>query len=315
MSSPPVVESASEPDTTHHGRFIAPTVLSSLANLELVARTVAEGTLMGLHRTPKFGFSQEFAEYRAYEPGDDLRHIDWNVYARSDRTYIKRFSGDTNNHVMVLVDQSSSMGVNTSSEKYVSKCDYARFMAAAFVYLAARQHDAIGLLLFSDAIGAYRPPSTRPTSVRMLYHLLDDMQCTGGSNWHLPLAHVQSRLHKRSLLVVISDFYTDPAGLREVLKGLAARGHDLLLVHVLDPAERKVALTDAVTLEDSESGAVMEVSPDEMAAGYETRLRLHVDELKQAVLDAGGHYLGVTTDQPLDRTLADYLRFRARRQQ
>lgn len=270
---------------------------------------------MGLHRTPKFGFSQEFAEYRAYEPGDDLRHIDWNVYARSDRTYIKRFSGDTNNHVMVLVDQSSSMAANAGNEKYLSKCDYARYAAASFVYLAARQHDAIGLLLFNDSIGAYRAPSTRHTHVRMLYHLLDDMPCAGGSDWHLPLEHVQSRLHRRSLLVVISDFYTQPTELRDVLKSLAARGHDLLLVHVLDPTERQADLFDAVTLEDSETGTVMEVSPDEVATGYAQRLRTHVDGLRQAVIEAGGHYLGVTTDQPLDRTLADYLRFRARRRQ
>ncbi len=294
-----------------YGRLIDPSVLAELANLELVARTVVEGTLLGLHRSPGFGFSQEFAEYRAYEPGDDLRHVDWNVFARTDRTYIKRFLGDTNNHIMVLLDQSASMAVAAPGR--VQKRDYARFLAAAIVYLAARQHDAVGMLLFNDAIQTYRPPSTRRTRVRMLYHLLDQMDFSGGSDWQAPLEHVQSRLVNRSLLVVISDFYTDPGVLGETLKGLGARGHDLLLVHVLDPGERSFDTAGAVTLEDAETGDVMEVSPEELSVEYPERLAQHVEKLTRATLDAGGHYLGVFTDQPLDRALADYLRFRSRR--
>jgi uncharacterized protein (DUF58 family) len=299
-----------------HQRLIEPGVLAQLANLELVARTAVEGTLVGLHRSPTFGFSQEFAEYRAYMPGDDLRYIDWNVYARADKTYIKRYFGDTNCQLMVLLDTSASMDPprvpDARSAKTVSKLDYLRFFAAALIYLAARQHDAVGLLTFDEGIGVYRRPVTRPARVRALYHQLDALESGGGTNWQQALEYVHSQVKKRSLLVLISDFYTEPGTLAQVLRGLAARGHDLLLVHILDPEERHIRLRGAATLRDVETGEVMEVTPDELAAEYPQRLRAHVASLKKLTVGMGGHYLQVDTDQPLDRTLAGYLRFRAR---
>ena len=299
-------------------RLIEPAVLSQLANLELIARTSVEGALIGLHRSPAFGFSQEFAEYRAYVPGDDLRYIDWNVFARTDKTYVKRYFGDTNCQLMVLVDVSASMAPMDRSRNgeegggAVSKLDYARFFAAALVYLASRQHDAVGLLAFNEAVRSYRPPLRRHAAVRTLYHELDELECFGGTNWQLALERVQGQLKKRSLLVVISDFYTDPEDLAQVLRGLTARGHDLLLVHVLDPGEREVRFKDAATLKDAETGEIMEITPEEVASEYPRRLRAHADALKKQTLGMGGHYLQVDTDQPLDLTLAGYLRFRAR---
>ena len=294
-------------------RLIEPRVLAQLSNLELVARTAVEGALLGLHRSPTFGFSQEFAEYRAYVPGDDLRYVDWNVYARTDKTYIKRFFGDTNCQLMVLVDTSASMDSQEAfGSSAVSKLDYARFFAAALVYLAARQHDAVGLLAFNDAVHIYRPPVARHSAVRRLYHELDGLKSSGATNWQLPLEHVQGRLKKRGLVVVISDFYTEPDDLAAVLRGLAARGHDLLLVHVLDPVERDTRLQGAATLRDAETGEVMEVTPQELSSEYPQRLRAHVAMLEKLTHAMGGHYLQVDTDQPLDRTIAGYLRFRAR---
>ncbi|MCZ6658741.1 MAG: DUF58 domain-containing protein [Gammaproteobacteria bacterium] len=294
-------------------RLIEPTILAQLANLELVARTAVEGMLVGLHRSPTFGFSQEFAEYRAYMPGDDLRYIDWSVYARTDKTYIKRYFGDTNCQLMVLLDTSASMDpLDTPTSGAVTKLDYARFFAAALVYLAARQHDAVGLLAFNEGIHVYHPPATRPARVRILYHELDRLESRGGTDWRQALEYVQTRLRKKSLLVVLSDFYTEPEDLAHVLRGFVARGHDVLLIHVLDPGEREVRLKRAATLRDVETGEVMEVSPDELAADYPKRLQSHVDSLERLTLRMGGHYLQVYTDQPLDRTLAGYLRFRAR---
>ncbi len=294
-------------------RLIEPKVLAQLSNLELVARTAVEGALLGLHRSPTFGFSQEFAEYRAYVPGDDLRFVDWNVYARTDRTYIKRFFGDTNCQLMVLVDTSASMGLHDGwTVDAVSKLDYARFFAAALVYLAARQHDAVGLLAFNDAIHVHRPPVARHSTVRALYHVLDELKSSGATNWQLPLERVQGQLKKRGLIVVISDFYAEPEELASVLRGFAARGHDLLLVHVLESAERDLRLQGAATLRDAETGEVMEVTAQELTAQYPQRLRTHVATLEKLTLAMGGHYLQVDTDQPLDRTISGYLRFRAR---
>lgn len=293
-------------------RLIEPAVLAQLDNLELLARTVVEGALTGLHRSPSFGFSQEFAEYRAYVPGDDLRYIDWNVFARSDRMVVKRFYGDTNCQLMVLLDTSASMAPHQASEDAVSKLDYARFLAAALVYLAQRQHDAVGLLAFNDRIHTYRPPTARAAGIRSLYHALDEVRASGGSNWQLPLEHVQGQLKKKGLLVVVSDFYTEPDELSQLLRGLAAKGHDLLLVHVLDPAERRLQLERTATLQDVETGQVMEVTAEEVRDAYPQRLEQHLQTLKTLTLGMGGHYLQVDTDQPLDHTLAGYLRFRAR---
>lgn len=294
-------------------RLIDPAILAQLAHLELIARTAVEGALMGLHRSPNFGFSQEFAEYRAYVPGDDLRHIDWNVYARSDKMYIKRFFGDTNCQLMLLLDTSISMdpedGFHLGS---VSKLDYARFFAAALVYLAGRQHDAVGLLAFNDELGTYRPPQTRDRSIRALYHELERVQASGGTDWQAALEYVQARLRQKSLVVVLSDFYVSPQELQKVLRGLAARGHDLLLVHILDPQEKELKLTDGATLRDAETGAVMEVSPREVETEYKERLSTHLSDLNRLTRSMGAHYLQVDTTEPLDRSIANYLKFRAR---
>jgi uncharacterized protein (DUF58 family) len=295
-----------------HQRLIEPTVLARLNNLELIARTAVEGALIGLHRSPSFGFSQEFAEYRAYMPGDDLRYIDWNVFARTDRTYVKRYFGDTNCQLMLLVDTSASMQAEEPGKGAVSKLDYARFFGAALVYLAHRQHDAVGLLTFNDRIHSFRPPTARAAGVRTIYHELDDMHASGGSNWQLPLEHVQGQFKKSGLIVVISDFYTEPDALAKVLTGLAARGHDLLLVHVLDPEEKSLNLSQTATLKDAETGEVMEVTKEEVRRDYPERLANHIDTLKRLTLGMGGHYLQVDTNEPLDRTLAGYLHFRAR---
>ena len=295
-----------------HDRLIEPAVLARLNNLELVARTAVEGMLIGLHRSPSFGFSQEFAEYRAYMPGDDPRDIDWNVYARTDRTYVKRYFGDTNCRLMMLLDISASMAGLDEGAGVVSKLDYGRFFAAALVYLAHRQHDAAGLLAFNDQVRRFRPPTGRSAGVRALYHELDGLTPGGGSDWTLPLTRVQSQLRRSGLVVLISDFYTDPDELAGVLRGLAANGHDLLLVHLLDPAEETPAMTEATTLRDAETGEIMEVTPAELQSDYPQRLESHITRLRQLTLGMGGHYLRVSTAEPLDRVLAGYLRFRAR---
>lgn len=292
-------------------RLIPPATLAELSNLELLARTVVEGTLTGLHRSPRFGFSQEFAEYRAYVPGDDLRFIDWNVFARTDKTYVKRFFGDTNTRLMVLLDASASMGVQPAHGA-LHKIDYGRFLAAALVHLASRQHDAVGLAVFADDVREYRPPSGRARTSEALYHVLDSVTAEGATDWWRVLDHVSARLRKRSLMVMISDFFCDPEHLGARLRGLSAHGHDLLIVHVLDPAERRMPPEPGTTLRDVETGAVMTVAAEDLAREYGVRVADHLRRLEQATLSAGGHYLLMPTDQPLDRGLANYLRFRER---
>jgi len=303
---------------TAAARLIAPATLARLANLELLARTVVEGVLIGVHRSPRFGFSQEFAEYRPYAVGDDPRFIDWNVFARSDRTYVKRFFGDTNTRVNLLVDTSASMGAGGARRRdgehggAVGKLDYARYLAAALVYLARRQHDAVGLAAFADSVYLQRPPSARPRAAKALYHLLDGLEAGGRTDFAGLLAHAAARLGKRALLVLISDLYCDPDELGGGLRCLAAGGHDLLVLHVLDPAEREPALGDAAALRDVETGEVVDVAAEDLRRGYPERLAAHAGALEGAVRSAGGHYRLMYTAAPLDRALGDYLRFRER---
>jgi uncharacterized protein (DUF58 family) len=296
-------------------RLVPPEVLAQLANLELVARTAVDGSLTGLHRSPRFGFSQEFAEYRAYVPGDDLRFVDWNVFGRSDRLFVKRFFGDTNTSLMVLLDSSASMGVGLEELEppgRVSKLDYGRFLAASLACLAARQHDAAGLLLFGDAVHVHLPPSPRALALQRLYHALDEVEAAGDATLPEAVDQLVGQLRGRSLLVLISDCYVEAQALAGGLGKLRARGHDLLLVHLLTPEEHAPPATAPMTLRDAETGRDLSVDGSELAGGYRERVAGHIAQLRSVTLAAGGHYLQIDTDEPLDGPLLRYLKFRAR---
>ena len=214
--------------------LLDPTLLSRLSNLELVARTVVDGFLTGLHRSPLFGFSLEFAEYRPYVQGDDPRFIDWNVFSRTERTYIKRYLGETNTHLVILFDASASMGFGSRG---VTKIQYARFLASALAYLSIRQHDAAGLIIFDNKVRSFRPPSTRPGHLLALLHLLEQAEPATTTNIELPFEHFQQHLTHRGLVAVISDFYADPERVLKAVRPLAYHGQDMVFFHILDPAE------------------------------------------------------------------------------
>jgi uncharacterized protein (DUF58 family) len=230
--------------------LLTPEVLAGLANLELVARTAVEGFLVGLHRSPHFGFSQEFAEFRAYNEGDDPRFVDWNVYARTERTYIRRYEGETNTRLMVLLDASASMGYQSAK---VSKLQYGKYLAAALAYLASKQHDPVGLIVFDEAIRHYRPPSGRSGSLQGVLHALDT--ATPGQKTDLEGCFLKFREHlnRRGLVAIISDLYCDPIAMSKAVQPLAYTGHDMVFFHVLDPAELQPQWRDSVLFEDMES--------------------------------------------------------------
>lgn len=290
-------------------RLIPPEILAGLGNLELVARAVVDGMLNGLHRSDVFGFSQEFAEYRDYVPGDDPRFVDWNAYARTGRPYVKRFEGETNTRLMLMLDVSASMGFGAGD---VSKLDYSRWLAVALAWLAHRQHDAVGLFAFHDAVAAFQPPSGRGVAGEHLFHTLDGLRAGSGTDWSAALRHLGTRVSRRGILAVLSDFYCAPDVLGQALRGLCVRGHDVFLVHVLDPAEREPDLGRGAALRDAETAEVMEVDGQELRSGYPERLADHERGLRRAAASAGADYVRMDTDQPLDRALFEYLRFRAR---
>lgn len=292
-------------------RLLAPDVLAGLSNLELVARTAVEGSLIGLHRSAKFGFSQEFAEYRAYSPGDDLRFIDWNVFARTDRMFVKRFYGDTNTRLVVALDVSASMAAD-GGEGTVDKLTYGKFTAAALVHLAARQHDAAGVVLFADRLVGFHPPKTGPRATGRLYHALDEAEAGGATDWLGVTRQLSGRIPNRSLVVLISDLYVTREAFAEGIRQLGVRGHDLLVIHLLSPVDYRPDAAGSVTLKDAESARTMAVDRADLEGAYPVRLDAHIAGMRQEVLGNGGHYLQMNTDQPLNATLKRYLNFRAR---
>jgi len=290
--------------------LLRPEVLAELGNLDLVARAVVEGFLIGLHRSPWFGFSQEFAEYRAYAEGDDPRFIDWNVFARTDRTYIKRYIGETNTRLEILLDASASMGFSSGG---VSKLQYGKFIAATLTYLAARQHDAVGLMVFDETVREHRPSSSRPGHVQSVLHAIDRAEPGTGTQYGAPFERFHEYQKGRGLVTMISDFYFDPDAMLEAIQPLAYQGQDVLLLQVLDPQELEPRLRESALMEDMETKERMEVSPSFMHARYRERIRAHIDALEKSAMRAGADYFFCDTSRPLGDVLRRYFNFRRRR--
>jgi len=292
-------------------RYLDPAVLAGISGLDLVAKTVVDGFVAGLHRSPDFGFSQEFAEYRAYSPGDDLRHVDWNVFARTERAYLKRYRGETNTLLTVLLDASSSM--NYSSHK-ITKMDYARFVAASLFYLTTQtQRDAAGLIVFDDEVRTYIRASTRQGQLYRLLSGLENAEPRARTNYAKPLLHFQNFLRKRGMVVVISDFFESPETIVRTIEPLRYHGNEVVLFHVLDPQELKPELDEPVLLIDMETQESLEVTPEYGREEYRTKVQSHITQLKDRTRAAGMDYHLLVTDRPLDGALREYLTLRQRR--
>lgn len=289
-------------------RFLDPAVLASIGNLELLARTVVDGFVAGLHRSAEFGFSQEFAEYRAYTPGEDPRHIDWNLFARTERTYLKRYRGETNSQMTVLLDASNSMKYSSHA---VSKMDYARYAAASLMYMSIKyQRDAAGIIVFDDDVRESVRPSTRQGQLYRVLGALDRAEAAARTNFANPMRHAHELLRRRGMVMVFSDFFGAPEEIIESIEPLRYHGSEVTLFQVLDPKELKPELRGPSVLEDMETGQVMEVIPDYAKNEYRRRLNEHLAAVESRARAAGMDYRLLVTDQPLDATLQAYLSLR-----
>lgn len=289
-------------------RFLDPAVLAGISGLDLVAKTVVDGFVNGLHRSPDFGFSQEFAEYRAYSPGDDLRHVDWNVFARTERAYLKRYRGETNSILTVLLDASNSMKFSSHS---VSKMDYARFTAASLFYLAIQnQRDAAGLIVFDDEIRTYIRPSTRQGQLHRLLSGLEQAEPHARTDFAKPLHHFQQFLRRRGIVVFISDFYDSPEHIVRTVEPLRFHGNEVVLFHVLDPKEIRPEIGEPSTLIDLETQERIEITPEYVRDEYRKKFDAHVEALRDKARGAGMDYHLLVTDRPLDDALREYLSIR-----
>jgi uncharacterized protein (DUF58 family) len=289
-------------------RFLDPAVLHGISSLDLVAKTVVDGFVSGLHRSPEFGFSLEFAEYRAYTPGDDLRHVDWNLFARTERCYLKRYRGETNTQLTVLLDASNSMKYASGA---VTKMDYARYMAASLFYLSIHnQHDPAGLIVFDDEVRNYVRPSTRVGQLPRLLAGLEQAEPAARTDFGKPMKHFQQFLRRRGIVLVISDFYEEPETIVKTIEPLRFHGNEVVLFHLLDPKEIFPDLRGPAVLVDLETDQRLEVIPDYVKHQYRAKMDRHLAEMREKTQAAGMGYQLLTTDKPLDKALTEYLTLR-----
>jgi uncharacterized protein (DUF58 family) len=292
-------------------RFIDPSVIARLGTMELKARTVVEGFLGGLHRSPYQGFSVEFAEYRQYLPGDDLSTLDWKIYARSDRHYVKKFQEDTNLECQVLLDVSASMGYRGSAP--MSKLEYGSVLAASLAFLMHRQRDATGLIAFDDRIRFRLPAGARAGHLHALLLALEHMACGSQSNVARPLRQLAEALFKRSLVVLISDLLDDPEPVIKGLRQLKTRGTDVIVFQVLDPYELTFPFHGPSRFHDVESAEEIVAEPSAIRTSYLRELAGLTLRFDRELRGAGIDYVQLDSSKPLDFALLGYLAARERK--
>lgn len=284
--------------------FLDPALLARISDLPLLARTVVDGFMHGLHRSARKGLSLDFAEHRQYQPGDDLRRIDWKAYARTDRFYVKEYEADTNAGVLFALDVSGSMDY-AGAEGGVNKFTYARMLVASLAWLAQRQGDRVGLATFRDRLVEMIPPSTR--HLNLLLHALGRARPEGEGRLPLAIDRVADVTARAGIIVLVTDCYDDPGAIGRSVDTLRARGHDVLVFHLLDPVEEEFPYEAPGVFEDRESGLRLPLRPDETRARYLQLFGAHREALVQRFAAGGADYVPIRTDRPLDHALYRYL--------
>jgi len=286
-------------------RFVDPVVLARVGNLELVARSVVDGFINGMHRSPHFGASVDFAEHRGYTAGDDIRRVDWKLFGRTDRFYIKEYEADTNANFAVLLDTSKSMGFGSAG---ITKLEYAKILAGCLTYMVHRQRDRVGFAAFDDDIVEFVPCSAKHMEVTL--HVLDRLKPTRPGSFAEPMKKLAEHFGRKGMLVLVSDFYDEPQAIVEAVAPLRFRGHDMIVFHVLDPAELDFGYDQASAFEDLESGEQIPVVPQAFAEQYRALIREHSEALRTKLSELRVDYALLNTSTPLDHALFTYLSVR-----
>ena len=292
--------------------LLAPSQLAALGGLEFVARQIVEGFIAGLHRSPHRGFSVEFAEHRMYQPGDDLRYIDWRMFGRSDRYYIKQFEEETNLRAYLLLDVSASMEWTSAAGSLPPKLWYAKQLAACISLLLLRQGDAVGLVAFDDATRAHVSPRGSRRHWHELLRALAPLHATGRTDAGTAIRDIAARLRRRGLVVLISDLLVDPEATRLALRFLRHRGHEVLVFHLLDPGERELPGVGDARFVDPETGEEVPVSVADLRREYRDAVEHALREWRDTLVPQSIDYVIVETDQPLTHALRAYLHKRER---
>ena len=285
--------------------YLLPHIVAKLGSMELRARLVVEGFITGLHRSPFHGFSAEFSEHRQYRPGDDLKHLDWKIYGRSDRFYVKQYEDETNLRCVVAVDCSASMGY--ASPNSITKFQYATYLSAALTYLILRQRDAAGLALYTEDIETYLPPKSKSSYVQEIIKTLDAAQPHNTTGTATALHRLAERLTRRGLVVIISDLFDDPSSVLQALRHFRHDKHDVLVMHVVDPREIDLNFTSAAVFKDMETGVELTTQPLHIQRSYRAVFEEFCTTIKRGCYAQNVDYVRISTETPFDVALRQYL--------
>jgi uncharacterized protein (DUF58 family) len=291
-------------------QYLDPTVVSKLHGLDLIARLVVEGFMTGLHKSPYHGFSVEFAEHRQYMPGDNLKHVDWKLYGKSDRFYVKIFEEETNLRTHLLLDTSASMGY--ASPERLTKFRYASLLAASFTYLMLKQQDAVGLLTFRDRVERLIPPRSSRGHLKLLLHELEQATPASTTDMGTALEQLAESVKRRGLILLFSDLMDEPSRVMRALKHFRHRQHEVVVFHVLDPFEIEFPFRREAGFVDMETGAEILTQPWEIADQYRERFEAWSRAYERVCLENRIEYVRLSTETPFDVALLRYLEKRKR---
>ena len=308
MATNPYLASVDAPAGSRSS-WIDPATLMRIKSLQVRAKYVVEGFMSGLHRSPYHGFSVEFSEYRQYTPGDDLRYMDWKLYARSDRYYIKRFEDETNLRCYLLVDLSRSMGFGSLD---YNKAEYAKTCAATLAYFLSTQRDGVGLLTFDQQVDDLLPARHRPGHFQRMLAALDRSESGDTTRLSPPLEQVAQQVQRRGMIILLSDLLADISELEYQLGCLRTQGHEVMVLRMVDPAEETLDFEQPAVFRDLESGRELYVDPDAVREQYQQRFREHQERLGAICQSLGIELITFNTLRPLELSLFDLLNFRIR---
>ena len=298
------------PSTQDYRKFLDPSIISKLNSLELRARLVVEGFMVGMHKSPYHGFSAEFTQHRPYMQGDGLKDIDWKVYGKTERFFIKQYEEETNLKSYILLDISNSM--NFAYEKNVKKIEYASTLVAAFSYLMIKQQDAVGLALYADRIIKYLPPKMSKAYLHEILKNLSALKPSEKTNTAVCLNSIAEKIKRRGLVIIVSDFFDDVNAILQALKHFRYKKHEVIVFQILDPVERNFAFGKDAIFKDMETEEEMTTQPYQIQKSYKDAMNEFLGKIKSECLKANIEYNLIETSSPFDKALFSYIQKRSK---
>ncbi len=291
-------------------KYLQPEVVAKLSNMELVARLVVEGFITGLHKSPYHGFSVEFAEHRQYMPGDEIKHIDWKIYGKTDRYYIKQFEEETNLKSYLILDTSKSMSY--ASEGRMSKLEYASYIAAALAQLMIQQRDAVGCTLYDETIRTYMPPHATKSYLREILLQLEKVEGGNKTSTAESLHQIAERIKRRGLVIILSDLFDKPQEVMTALRHFRHKKNEVIVMQILDPMERSFAFGRDAVFKDLETKEELMTQPWHIQKAYQESMKEFLDTYKKACRENNIDYVLLDTSTPFDVALFEYLHKRGK---